>query len=153
MPTLRLSQTISRPPSEVFRVIADVANLAKWNPTITAARQISQGAVGNGTQFEMTVRGFGKVPQTLEEFELNRRARYVPHFSAMTGGHRFLLTSRGSQTQVDHELEMSPQGWFKIFGPFMGLMGRKNLRATADALKRYVETLPSSGTPMTRGGA
>ena len=70
----------------MFRVIADVANLAKWNPTITASRQLSDGAVGNGTRFEMT-----------------------------------------------------PKGWFKLFGPMMGMMGRKNLRATAEALKAHVE--------------
>jgi uncharacterized protein YndB with AHSA1/START domain len=144
MPTLRLSQTINRPTSDVFRVIADVANLARWNPTITAARQLSQGAVGNGTSFEMTVRGFGRVAQTLEEFEQNRRARYVPHFGVMSGGHRFQLTSLGSETRVDHELEMTPKGWFRIFSPFLGMMGRKNLRATADALKQYVEHLPAS---------
>lgn len=142
MPTLKLSQTIDRPVGDVFRVIVDVGNLAQWNPTITAARRLSEG-VGNGTPFEMTVRGFGKVPQTLEEFELNRRARYVPHFGAMTGGHRFNLTAQGSQTRVDHELEMTPKGWFRVFSPFMGMMGRKNLQDTANALKRYVETLPA----------
>ena len=142
MPTLKLSQTIDRPAADVFSVIADVSNLAKWNPTITASRQLSDGAVGNGTQFEMSVRGFGNVPQTLEEFEQNQRARYVPHSNVMTGGHRFLLTPQGTRTQVDHELEMVPQGWFRIFSPFMGMMGRNNLRATADALKRYVESMP-----------
>src|SRR5215471_20121942 len=105
MPTLRLSQTINRPGGDVFSVIADVANLAKWNPTITGSKKVTDGAPRTGTQFEMTVRGFGKVPQTLEEFDQNKRARYVPHFGAMTGGHRFVLTDRGAQTQVDHELE------------------------------------------------
>jgi hypothetical protein len=37
---------------------------------------------------------------------------------------------------------MTPTGWFRIFTPFMGLMGRKNLRDTADALERYMESLP-----------
>ena len=139
MPTLRLSQTIDRPAGDVFRVLTDVANIAKWNPTVAASRMVSEGTARTGTQFEMTVRGFGNVPQTLEEVEPNRRARYVPHFKAMAGGHRFLLTAHGSQTQVDHELEMVPQGWFKVFAPLMGMMGRRNLRATAAALKQYVE--------------
>jgi len=144
MPTLKLSQTINRPAADVFSVIADVANLVKWNPTITGSRKVSEGAARTGTQFEMTIRGFGNVPQTLEEFEQNKRARYVPHFKAMTGGHRFLLTPLGSKTQVDHELEMVPQGWYRLFSPFMGMMGRRNLRATADALKQYVENQPGT---------
>ena len=145
MPTLTLSQIIDRPVAEVFDAIADVDNLAKWNPTIKGSRKLSEGPVGNGTRFEMTIQGFGNVPQTLEEFERNKRARYVPHFRALAGGHRFLLTPQGSRTQVDHELEMTPQGWFRIFTPFMGMMGRRNLSATADALKRYVEGLPGKG--------
>jgi len=140
MAILRLSQTIDRLPAEVFSVIAEVANLAKWNPTITGSRKVSDGPARSGTQFEMNVRGFGNVPQTLEEFDQDKRARYVPHFKAMTGGHRFLLTPVGSRTQVDHELEMVPHGWYRLFSPFMGMMGRRNLRATADALKRHVES-------------
>src|SRR5262249_25564429 len=139
MPTLKLSQTIDRPASEVFAVILDVANLAKWNPTIRSARKISGGEPGEGTQFEMEVDGFGNVPQTLEEVQRDRSARYVPHFKAMSGGHRFLLTAQGQKTQVDHELEMTPKGLFVLMTPLMGMMGRKNLRRTADALKQYVE--------------
>ena len=39
----------------------------------------------------------------------------------------------------DHELEMTPKGVFKIFIPLIGMMGKKNLRVTANALKRYLE--------------
>jgi hypothetical protein len=140
MPILKLSQVIDRPAADVFAVIADVANIAKWNPTIKSARKVSQGENGEGTQFEMEVQGFGNVPQTLEEFERNRRARYVPHFKVMSGGHRFLLTDEGAKTRVDHELEMKPKGFYVLMTPFMGMMGRKNLQRTADALKHYVES-------------
>src|SRR5262249_49321304 len=95
MPTLKLSQTIDRPASAVFAVIVDVANLARWNPTIKSARKLSEGEPGEGTRFEMEVQGFGNVPQTLEEVHRDRSARYVPHFKAMSGGHRFLLTAEG----------------------------------------------------------
>jgi hypothetical protein len=142
MPLLKLSQVIDRPAAQVFAVIADVANIAKWNPTIKSARKTSAGEDGEGTQFEMEVDGFGNVPQTLEEFERDRRARYVPHFKVMAGGHRFLLTAEGDKTRVDHELEMSPKGFYVLMSPFMGMMGRKNLQRTADALKKYVESAP-----------
>jgi len=139
MPMLKLSQVIDRPVEDVFAVIADVANLAKWNPTIKSARKISEGEPREGTRFEMEIAGFGNVSQTLEEFERNRRARYVPHFKVMSGGHRFVLTSEGARTRVDHELEMTPKGLYLLMSPFMGMMGRKNLSRTADALKKYIE--------------
>ena len=34
---------------------------------------------------------------------------------------------------------MMPKGVFKIFTPLMGMMGKKNLRDTANALQRYLE--------------
>jgi len=35
---------------------------------------------------------------------------------------------------------MIPQGFMKLFSPLMGMMGRKNLRDTAGALKHFVES-------------
>ena len=57
----------------------------------------------------------------------------------LSGGHRFLFTAQGSATRIDHELEMTPKGLFKIFSPLMGMIGAKNLRGTAAALQRYLE--------------
>ena len=145
MPIIRISQVIDRPARDVFEVIADVANLARWNPTIKSARKLSDGPVGEGTRFEMELDGFGAVPHTLEEFQEGTRARYVPHFKVVRGGHRFLLTAHGVRTQVDHELEMRPQGLYVLMSPLMRMMGRKNLKRTADALKKYVEARPTKG--------
>ena len=65
--------------------------------------------------------------------------RIVPSMKFVSGGHRFVFTAQGASTRIDHELEMTPKGIFKIFSPFMGMMGKKNLRETANALQRYLE--------------
>src|SRR5262245_9051495 len=101
MPTINLSQVIDRPAHEVFRVIADVAKLAEWNPTIKSARKLSDGPVGEGTRFEMVLDGLGAVPHTLEDVRMNVTARYVPHFKMNQGGHRFVLTPQGDKTKVE----------------------------------------------------
>ena len=142
MPIIKLSQVIDRPADQVFRVIADVAKLAEWNPTIKSARKLSDGPAGEGTRFEMELDGLGAVPHTLEEFRPNVQARYVPHFKVNSGGHRFVLTPQGEKTRVEHELEMRPKGFYVLMSPFMGMIGRKNVKLTADALKKYVEGLP-----------
>jgi hypothetical protein len=64
--------------------------------------------------------------------------RDVPTLAA-SEGHRFRFTAEGSHTRVDHELEMTPKGIFKLFSPLMGMIGRKHLRRTADALQKYLE--------------
>src|SRR5215471_10460036 len=139
MTVLRLSQTIRRPADEVFDVIIHCGEFATWNPTIRASRQLSTGEIGNGSRFEWDLKGFGPVGQELQEFERNRRVRIVPDSKAIAGGHRFTLTGMSGQTRVDHELEMIPRGVFRLVGPVMIRVGRKNLAATADALKRRVE--------------
>jgi hypothetical protein len=40
---------------------------------------------------------------------------------------------------VDHELEMIPKGAFLVLAPMMGMIGRKNPRDTANALKAHLE--------------
>lgn len=136
---IKLTQVIQAPVAEVFRTVVDVANFPRWNPTTPSARKLTPGETGEGTKFELDIKGFGKVLQELQEFNLNRQVRLVPHFKVIAGGHRFLFTAEGNSTRIDHELEMTPKGLFKIFAPMMGMLGRKNLRGTAKALQDYIE--------------
>ena len=140
MAILKLTQVINRPAERVFATIVDAGHFVDWNPTIKGSRQLTSGPPGEGSRFEWDLAGFGTVEQELQEFEPNRRVRIVPHIRTLAGGHRFTLTPDGTGTRVDHELEMIPKGWFMLMGPMMAMMGRRNLRATADALKRHVET-------------
>jgi uncharacterized protein YndB with AHSA1/START domain len=133
------TQVIAKPVEQVFGVVADGGNFAAWNPTIRASRRLDDGAIGNGARFEWDLRGFGKVVQEFQEFEPNAQVRIVPHIKALEGGHRFRFTANGNETRIDHELEMIPQGMFKLFAPMMGMIGRNNLRDTADALQAHLE--------------
>ena len=139
MAVVKHTQVINKPVDVVFQTVVDVANFPNWNPSTPSARKLSNGEIGNGTRFELEIRGLGKVPHELREFDRNKQVRLVPNFRLVSGGHRFVFTAEGAQTRVDHELEMTPKGVFKIFIPLMGVMGTKNLRDTANALQRYLE--------------
>jgi hypothetical protein len=135
----KLTQVIDRPIGEVFSTIIDVASFPRWNPTTPNARKLTPGETGEGTQFELEIKGLGKVLQELREFRPNKQVRLVPNMKMVAGGHRFILTAEGNQTRIDHELEMTPKGVFKIFTCLIGMMGKKNLRDLANALQRYLE--------------
>ena len=143
MAVQKLTQVIDRPIGEVFSTIIDVANFPRWNPTTPNARKLTPGGTGEGTQFELKIKGLGKVLQELREFRPNKQVRLLSSMKmpagGMAGGHRFILTAEGNKTRIDHELEMTPKGIFRIFAPLMGVMGRKNLRGTAKALQDYLE--------------
>jgi len=139
MAVVTRSQIIRARVERVFETIVDGANFAAWNPTVRASRRLDSGDVGDGTRFEWDLRGFGKVIQELQEFSRPERVRIVPHVRALEGGHRFLLAEHGDSTRVDHELEMRPKGAFRLFTPVMGIIGRRNLRDTANALQAHFE--------------
>jgi uncharacterized protein YndB with AHSA1/START domain len=139
MAVISRSQVINAPVQSVFDAIVDGGNFAAWNPTVRASRRLDAGEVGDGTRFEWDLRGFGKVEQELQEFDRPHQVRIVPHIKQVAGGHRFRLTAQGDATQIDHELEMRPKGPFVLFAPMMGMIGRKNLRDTANALQAHLE--------------
>ena len=139
MPVRKLTQVINKPVEQVFETVVNVANFPKWNPTTPSARKLSPGEIGEGTRFELEIRGLGKVAQELREFEKNKRVRLVPNMRFISGGHRFLFTAQGGSTRIDHELEMTPKGIFKLFSPIMGMMGKKNLSDLASSLQKYLE--------------
>lgn len=134
------TQVIGQPIGEVFSTVADAGNFDKWNPTITKSRKLSEGEVGLGSRFEWRLRGFGSVVQEFGEFETNERIRIVPQMKGLQGGHLFVFTAEGNGTRIEHELVMLPFGWFRLFGPLMGIVGRRNLRDTTQALQKYLES-------------
>jgi hypothetical protein len=58
----------------------------------------------------------------------------------LRGGHRFTFTKQGSATRIDHDLAMVPTGWFRLLAPVMGMIGRRNLRDTTQALQKDLES-------------
>ena len=140
MPVLTLSQVVDRPATDAFQAIVDVESFPRWNPTTKRAKKLSPGETGEGTRFELTIRGFGRTIQELQGFERDRRVTLVPHIKALSGGHTFVLTPEGEErTRVDHALEMTPRGAWKVLGPIVAMVGRRNLEQTAAALKNWLE--------------
>jgi hypothetical protein len=141
MAVITRSQVIRKPVGTVFDTVIDGSAFAEWNPTIRASRRLDEGEIGEGSRFEWDLRGFGKVVQELREFTRNENVRIVPQHTMLEGGHRFTFTAHGDHTRIDHELEMRPKGLFTLFAPIMAMIGRKNLRDTANALQTHLENL------------
>ena len=150
MSTYRVTQQIDRPIGEVFRTVIHLEDFPKWSPQNPSARRVSNGEIGEGSRFELEIKGFGMVPEELREFEMNRRVMVVPDIRQLSGGHRFVFTDLGDgKTRVDHELEMKPRGIFRLMMPIMWSTGKRNLHRTIDALKIYLE---ARNQPSTEDG-
>jgi uncharacterized protein YndB with AHSA1/START domain len=142
---LTLTQVIDRPVTDVFGAIVDVEAFPRWNPTTKSAKKLSPGETGEGTRFELMIRGFGRTVQELQGFEQDRQVTLVQHIKVLSGGHTFVLTPESDgRTRVDHRLEMTPRGPWKMFGPIVAMVGRRNLQQSASALKNCLERTGSA---------
>jgi uncharacterized protein YndB with AHSA1/START domain len=151
MAVFRLTQVIDQPVGKVFNTVVHIEDFPKWSPQNPSARRVSDGEIAEGSRFLMEIKGFGTVPQVLHEFEANRRVRIVPQLKTLRGGHRFTFTAeRADRTRIDHEIEMSPQGIYRLMMPMMWFMGKRNLRITAQSLKAYLEREPSAQPEVSR---
>lgn len=139
MPIFKLTQVIDRPVSEVFETVIHLDRFPEWSPQNPSARRLDTGEIGEGSRFEMEIKGFGLVPQELREFELNRRVKVVPNIKQLKGGHRFTFFDEAGRTRIEHEMEMTPKGPYVLMLPMLWVIGKRNLRLTTEALKRYLE--------------
>jgi hypothetical protein len=139
MAVITRTQVVNKPVGEVFDFLADAGSWADWNPTIRSSRWVDDQPIGNGSRFEWGLRGLGKVVQELGEFQRDAQLRIVTDLKQVKGGHRFRLTPDGNATRIDHELEIIPQGIFRLFTPMLAMNGRRNLRDTANAIEAHFE--------------
>jgi len=57
---LTRSRTFNKLAEAIFHTVIDVASSPVWNPTVRSACMLSDEPIGEGAQFEMTIKGYGK---------------------------------------------------------------------------------------------
>ena len=140
-----MSQTIRSPIDRVFQTAVRLDEFPAWSPRNRWAKKLTDGEIGEGTHFEMGIKGFGKITNELREFERNKRVMVAPLTNMLDGGHRWLFTDLGNgETRIDHELELDPKGVFRLLKPMLRANGKKTVRETAAALKAHLEIDPGA---------
>ena len=113
-----MNQTITRPVGEVFATAISLHEFPRWSPRNPWATKLTPGEIGEGTQFKMGIKGFGKVTNELREFQANKQVMVVPLITMFDGGHRWIFTDLGDgSTRIDHELEMRPKARLQAHRP------------------------------------
>jgi uncharacterized protein YndB with AHSA1/START domain len=120
-----MTVTIARPVQDVFAVLSDVGNVAKWSSNTVEETLLTPGPLRVGSRRRAVIRGFaGRTMQNeaeMVEFEPNRRmvvdvldapvpARIVIELTPVDGG-----------TRLDWTGIISPRG---ILAPTAGLIAR-----------------------------
>ncbi len=87
---------VARPPAQAFAYVADFSNAAEWDPGIPEARKVSDGPVGQGSEFEVVALFRGK----------RQRFHYV--VTAFEPERRLVLTGEGEKAASVDEITFEP---------------------------------------------
>ena len=142
MGAFELSIVINRPTEEVFAVLANLENDVKWRREWIEAKNTSEGPLGVGATFRLVSKFLGRrieVEYEVTEYEPNR----ITAWKAVSGPlplifrRTFERVEGGTRVTIRYEGEL--RGFFKLAGPLVVSMGKRQLEGDFPKLKELME--------------
>jgi carbon monoxide dehydrogenase subunit G len=137
------SVAINRPVEDVFAYMTCIENSPTWQNAVLEARQTSSGPLGVGTTYV----GEGKVLGRQFESTAAVTAWNPPHSYAIktTSGPlrlaiQITLAARGQGTWVDAVSEVEASGFFKVAGPMLEQVLKRQAQQDLETLKAILES-------------
>jgi uncharacterized protein YndB with AHSA1/START domain len=133
---------IDRPVEEVFDAVADQTNEPRYNPSMTASRQVTDGPIGVGTHFVATILSRGKPTEVDIEVTRYERPNLFGTCSVMAGSMvvgELRLEPVASGTRFSWDWDVTLAGPAKILSPLVAIVGRRQERAIWAGLKDWLE--------------
>jgi NAD(P)-dependent dehydrogenase (short-subunit alcohol dehydrogenase family)/carbon monoxide dehydrogenase subunit G len=143
---------VNRSIEQVFDYLADFSQIADWDPSVLTAKKISQGAIQQGTQFDLVLKSAGRrVPMAyqLTDYQTNKSLTFVGKADGFTATDNISLQAQGTKTQITWQADLEFTGVLQYFIPAMRqslvTLGKDSMQGLAKALAdNYpVPTLPT----------
>ena len=142
MPTdVQVEVSIRRPPGEIRAIMFDPRRDAEWTTGVEASRPLTDGPLHAGSLVERDVKFAGR--------------RFTYRYEVVTTDERTLelRVARPFPMQVTYRLDDAPDGtrvsihargdaggFFKLAGPLLNPMVRRNIRRDLEALRRLTDS-------------
>jgi uncharacterized protein YndB with AHSA1/START domain len=133
---------IGRPMEEVFDFVADQSNEPQYNPQMVRAEKITPGPVGTGTTFRSAVASMGRTAEMLIEYTGYDRPRRLASTTTMAQAdisYTLTFEPAGTGTRMRWSGQVHPKRAFRLLGPLITWIGRRQERRIWTSLKRYLE--------------
>jgi len=141
MYTFKKSIFINRPKQDVFDIVSNPANAAKWRNTVESAEWISQGSTGVGSRLRQVSRFMGRKQENTIEVTVweppNRLTQKIivgPVFE-----HTFELQSMQNGTNFTVTGRMEIKGILKLMAGMAVRQSEKMLESELNTLKLLIE--------------
>ena len=133
---------IRRPPREVFRFLADLENIPKWNYAIVETAKTSQGAVGVGTTYRQVRSLPSRSEEAVEitEFVPDRRLAIRGGLGPLRGTLSYTLDAVDEGTRLTNAADLEGRGVMRIAAPLAAGRIRQAVATNLGVLKDLLES-------------
>jgi polyketide cyclase/dehydrase/lipid transport protein len=138
---------IGRPVEAVFDYVADQSNEPQYNPQMVRAEKITAGPVGVGTKFRSTVASMGRTAEMLIEctgYDRPRRLASTTTMQQADISYTLMFEPAGTGTQMQWSGQVRPKGAYRLLGPLITWLGRRQERRIWASLKHCMEASPAA---------
>ena len=137
---------VDRPVEAVFDYVADQSNEPQYNPQMVRAEKITAGPIGLGTKFRSAVASMGRTAEMLIEctgYDRPRRLASTTTMQQADISYTLTFESAGTATRMRWSGQVRPKGAYRLLGPLITWMGRRQERRIWTSLKHRLESSPA----------
>ena len=134
---------VDRPPAEVFELLADMAELHRWNPSVRSSRRVIGDRLEEGSEYESTIVR-GPVRMTARSVLVEVEPPHVVRYEGSIGGFWSVdsLTFQPSEagTRVVFRNQTRTPTWLRLLTPLFNVVFQPQARRAVEGAKRYLAT-------------
>lgn len=137
---------IDRSVEVVFDYVADQGNEPQYNPQMVRAEKMTAGPVGVGTKFRSAVASMGRTAEMVIECTGYDRPRRLDSTTTMQQAdisYTLTFEPTGQGTRMRWSGQVRPKGAYRLLGPMITWMGRRQERRIWTSLKHRLEASPA----------
>ena len=141
--------TIGRPVEVVFDFVADQTNEPRYNPDMVRAEKDTDGPIGKGTRFRSAARSGGRTTEMVIEvtdYDRPHRIGSTTTMKELDVDYTLRFEPVPEGTRMSWSAELHPKGAFRLLGPWIPWVGRRQEQRTWASLKRHLEGTPAAGS-------
>ena len=138
---------VEKPIEHVFELISDISGYRRWVPDkskyFIENKITSEGLIGLGTTYIDQLRWWGKSIGEIVQYQPPSKIKFqqktlfgLPVFRAKI---KYTLKALQNCTEVIHEVEAIPYGFFKLLEQILSIIVRSERERTCQAIKRALE--------------
>ena len=134
---------INRPPDQVFQFLTDLGNVTQWATGVSAVKQLTEGPVRVGTQFEETIRMMGRPMRTVCEVVDLAEGRKFAYKSVSSGmmqyEGQFVAEPADGGTRLSYSSTARLGGLWRLLEPLIAREAKKETQAELKKIKSALE--------------